>query len=290
MGALKSPPRGHRSTDRCRASIRTVLAEAIADLKVNRVLGKAIIRFFASCHILVLFLLALLYYPKDAARWLELSAYSSAAVVFLLGLFLATTGLFRDPEGVRVETLGLANKLTLFRFVLVVPVTVLIIHHRLVVGLVLYAIGGLTDILDGIAARRHGERTQFGVMMDPTADILATTGVFVALYVIGLVPWWVLAVLLARYITLGLGSLILTFTAGPIKFRATRMGKIVGVLQAAAVILIVALTAAGVEWRERLGAYIYPFLAVIFGAVMVSKLFIAVRHIRERTTNVRTQG
>jgi cardiolipin synthase len=267
-----------------------VLAGATADVKTNLALGTTIVRFFGLWHILILLLLALIYFPEDAARWLELSAYSSAAFVLLLVLFLATTGLFRDSEGVHVGTLGLANKLTLFRFVLVVPVTVLIIHHRLFVALVLYAIGGLTDILDGIAARRHGESTQFGVMMDPTADILATTGVFVALYVTGLVPWWVLAVLLARYITLGLGSLVLTFTTGPIKFRATRTGKIVGVLQAAAVILIVALTAAGVEWRERLGAYIYPFLAVIFGTVMVSKLFIAVRHIRERTTNVRTQG
>jgi cardiolipin synthase len=186
--------------------------------------------------------------------------------------------------------LGLANKLTLFRFALVVPVTVLVLHDRLIGALVLYAVGGLTDVLDGIAARRKRDKTQFGVMMDPTADILATTGVFGALCAKDLVPWWVFAVLMARYLSLGIGSLILTFTVGPITYKATRTGKIVGVLQAAAVILIIALTAAGVDWRGRVGVYMYPFLAVIFGSVIVSKLVIAIRHIRGRTTYVGTQG
>jgi phosphatidylglycerophosphate synthase len=266
------------------------LAGCFAELRANRPVADAIVRFVVCGHVLVLLLLAFSYFPHDAAGWLELAGLSSAGVFFLLlVLMLFAIRLLRSTDGTRVARLGLANKLTLFRFVLVVPVAVLIIQDRLIVALLLYVTGGLTDILDGIAARR-GTQTRFGVMMDPTADILATTGAFGALYASDLVPWWVFAILVARYLGLGFGSLVLTCAVGPITFTATRTGKIVGVLQAAAVILIVALTAAGLEWRDRWGAYIYPFLAVIFGVVIVSKMVIAARHIRGRTAHVGTQG
>jgi cardiolipin synthase len=144
-------------------------------------------------------------------------------------------------------------------------------------------------VADGYIARRRHEETRFGVIMDPIADILTTTGVFGILLARGLVPWWVVAVLLARYVSLGLGALLLTLFVGPIVYKATVTGKIVGVLQASAVILILVLTAAGVEWQESLGPYLFPFLALIFAWVIVSKVVIAVRHIRGGDSHVGSQ-
>lgn len=263
---------------------------ALSALRWNRTLAIAIVRFSILCHAALLLLLAGLYAPAGTARWIEISAYSTAALAFLLLLFLMNLGLFRTAGGAAVNVLGPANKLTLLRFVMVAPTVFVIADSRLVAGVLLYAASGITDVADGYIARRRRDETQFGVIMDPVADIITTTGVFGVLFARGLVPWWVVAVLLARYASLGLGSLLLTWLVGPIAYKATITGKIVGVLQAAAVILILALTAAKVEWRESLGAYLFPFLALIFAWVIVSKLVIAARHIRGGRSNAGSQG
>jgi cardiolipin synthase len=261
----------------------------LAALQRNRTLAFAIVRFCVLCHAVLLLLLSGLYAPAETARWIEISVYSTAALAFLLLLFLMNLGLFRTADGAAVNALGPANKLTLLRFVMVAPMVFVIADSRLVAGVLLYAASGITDVADGYVARRRGE-TQFGVIMDPVADVLTTAGVFGVLFARGLVPWWVAAVLLVRYASLGLGSLLLTLLVGPIVYKATITGKIVGVLQAAAVILILALTAANVEWRESLGVYLFPFLALIFAWVIVSKLVIAWRHIRGGRYDAGSQG
>jgi len=255
----------------------------------NRTLAAAIVRFSVLCHAALLVLILGLYAPRESARWLEIAGYSTAALALLLALFLRNLGLFRTAGGAAVTALGTANKLTLLRFSMVAPMAFVIADGHLAAGVVLYAASGITDVADGYIARRRRDETQFGVMMDPVADILTTAGVFGVLFARGLVPWWVAAVLLARYASLGLGSLLLTLFVGPIAYKATITGKIVGVLQAAAVILILTLTAAKVEWQERVGTYLFPFLALIFAWVIVSKLVIAARHIRGGPSHVGSQ-
>ena len=256
----------------------------------NRTIAKAIVRFSLLGHAAVLLSLGVLYLPDGVPRWLEIAGYSSVTLACLFVLLLSNLGLFRTADGTASPELGTANKLTLLRFTLVAPIVLVIADGHLVAGLVLYAVSGITDVADGYIARRRGEETRFGVMMDPVADILTTAGVFGALYAQGFVPWWVVAVLVARYASLGLGSLLLTLFVGPIEFKSTVTGKIVGVLQAAAGMLILMLTAVGVGWKDRLGAYLFPFLALIFASVIVSKLVIAVRHIRGGPAHVGSQG
>jgi cardiolipin synthase len=270
-------------------SPKITLRDPVAALRQNRTLAKAIVRFSLLCHAAVLLSLGVLYLPDGALRWLEIAGYSSLTLAFLFVLFLSNLGLCRTA-GAAVLELRTANKLTLLRFALVAPIVLIIADAHLVAGLVLYGVSGITDMADGYIARRRGQETRFGVMMDPIADILTTAGVFGVLYARELVPWWVVAVLVARYASLGLGSLLLTLFVGPIEFKSTITGKIVGVLQAAAVILILALTAAGVQWKDRLGAYLFPFIALIFASVIVSKLVIAVRHIRGGPAHVGSQG
>ncbi len=221
---------------------------------------------------------------------MRIASFSGLGFLVILALVLANLGLLRDRGGIVARKLGLANKLTLVRFALVVPTVGLLADDRLVPALGLYAISGLTDVMDGIVARVRGEETRFGVMMDPTADIFTTAGVFGALWMKGLVPGWVFAILVVRYASLAAGSVALHFTVRPVEFKATRVGKIVGVLQAVAVILIVALTAAGVDWREDIGVYLYPFLAMIFGWVIVSQMVAALRHIEKGAAYAGSQG
>jgi cardiolipin synthase len=221
--------------------------------------------------------LALVYLPRPGA------GYAACALLSLAGVWLLTlwcrryAGLLHAPDGGPPAAIGLANYLTLIRFYLIVPVVVLLAQDRLRTGLALYLALGLSDVVDGIVARRRGERTEFGIVMDPLADVLSTAAVFAVLYVRGFVPWWLFALLMLRYLMLVVGSFIFFLLVGPIRFRSTIPGKVVGVLQTAGVTAIVVALMAGPEWLERLGGWLFPFLGLCFASIVVSQAVIGIR-------------
>jgi phosphatidylglycerophosphate synthase len=241
----------------------------------------ALARFVAFCHGPLFLALALAYLPARPADCGITIAVTLAASVALYLLALLSLGLLRGNDGRPVRTLELANKLTIVRFVLVAPIVMLILHDKPLVALVAYVICSGTDVADGIVARRNREITRFGVIMDPLADIVSTAGVFGAFLAKGLIPQWVFIILMLRYGSLFIGAAILFLAVGPMRFKATPVGKIVGVLQALAAILIIALSANAPDLVERFGNVLYPFLGMIFGSVIVSQLVIGIRHIRK---------
>lgn len=59
-------------------------------------------------------------------------------------------------------------------------------------------VGGVTDYLDGMLARRWNQISRVGQLLDPIADRLSTIAVLVVFLVHGVVPWWFVALLVAR--------------------------------------------------------------------------------------------
>lgn len=82
---------------------------------------------------------------------------------------------------------------------------------------------GSTDWVDGYVARRFDQVTRLGKMLDPLIDraLLATAGV--TLVVAGILPWWVLALVVVRDVALIVTGLVL-FKGVP-AITVTRMGK-----------------------------------------------------------------
>ncbi len=76
-------------------------------------------------------------------------------------------------------------------------------------AIVVLAVGGATDWLDGKLARLLGQYSSLGALLDPAADRLYILAALVALGVRQLVPWWVVLVLVARDVVLGLCVLVL---------------------------------------------------------------------------------
>ncbi|MFF4603792.1 CDP-alcohol phosphatidyltransferase family protein [Streptomyces sp. NPDC001339] len=62
----------------------------------------------------------------------------------------------------------------------------------------LLALSGVTDYLDGKLARRWNQTSKLGRILDPAADRLYTLSTLAALLARGIIPWWLLALLLAR--------------------------------------------------------------------------------------------
>ena len=66
------------------------------------------------------------------------------------------------------------------------------------------ALGGFTDWLDGYLARRWHQTSRLGQMLDPVADRLYILAVLLSLAARSIIPWWLVAVLLAREVLIGL--------------------------------------------------------------------------------------
>ena len=77
--------------------------------------------------------------------------------------------------------LTLANQLTILRIMLIPAFVLLVVYGYLGWALVTFLAAGTTDALDGLIARRTGQRTALGAWLDPMADklLLVTTTVFV---------------------------------------------------------------------------------------------------------------
>lgn len=66
------------------------------------------------------------------------------------------------------------------------------------------ALGGITDYLDGMLARRWNQITRVGQLLDPIADRLSTVAVLVVFLMRGVLPWWFVALLVGRDVVLAL--------------------------------------------------------------------------------------
>ncbi|MFB9956734.1 CDP-diacylglycerol--glycerol-3-phosphate 3-phosphatidyltransferase [Cellulomonas denverensis] len=140
----------------------------------------------------------------------------------------------------RPPVLNVANVLTVLRIV-VVPFfawALLIdggesITWRLV-ATGLFLLAAVTDQVDGHLARRMDLVTDLGKLLDPIADKLLVGAALVLLAVLGELPWWVPAVILAR--ELGI-TVMRFFLLKYLVLPASRGGKIKTVLQIAALTL-----------------------------------------------------
>jgi phosphatidylglycerophosphate synthase len=102
-----------------------------------------------------------------------------------------------------------------------------------VVSVAIVCLGGISDWLDGWVAKRFGQRTAAGALLDPICDHTFTGTVLVTLVVVHGLPLWQLAVLITRDVTNGLGGSIVWLVrpehVGGL--RPLRAGKIVTSLQ-----------------------------------------------------------
>ncbi len=98
--------------------------------------------------------------------------------------------------------MNLANKLTIFRVVLVPFFVVFALYDFTVynpyIALGIFIIATLTDKLDGTIARKYNMVTSFGKFMDPIADKLLVCSALVCLTAKGNIPPWIVIIIIAR--------------------------------------------------------------------------------------------
>jgi cardiolipin synthase (CMP-forming) len=103
------------------------------------------------------------------------------------------------PDRASSAVLTLANLLSLLRILLIPLFVFLIVHHpTTTVGVSLFAAVSATDWVDGWVARRMGQVSELGKVLDPTADRLAIAAGLIALVARDAFPLWAALLILVR--------------------------------------------------------------------------------------------
>lgn len=98
------------------------------------------------------------------------------------------------------------NIITALRFLLVPPVVILLLQERFTAALIVFGVAGLSDGLDGFLARRFDWRSRLGGIMDPLADKLLVVSSFVTLGWLGLIPAWLVLLVILRDLVIIAGA------------------------------------------------------------------------------------
>jgi CDP-diacylglycerol--glycerol-3-phosphate 3-phosphatidyltransferase len=141
----------------------------------------------------------------------------------------------------------LPNQLTILRIVLTPVFLYFFISDDLLmkqISLAVFFVAALSDWYDGWLARKFNYITEWGKFMDPLADKILTSAAFVGFVLVGLLEWWMVAVILIR-------DFIITF----LRIYADRKG-------------LVFTTSYYAQWKTLLQmVFLYYLLIIYIGSV-----------------------
>ncbi len=145
--------------------------------------------------------------------------------------------------------MNLANKLTLFRVILVPVFLVFMgveaIPLRYLWALVVFGIASLTDMLDGKIARKFNMITDFGKFLDPLADKVLVAAALVCFVEQGWTYAWVVAVILMREFAVSGVRLVAASSEKKRVIPANIWGKLKTAFTMVAIVVILLMAAAG---------------------------------------------
>jgi len=122
--------------------------------------------------------------------------------------------------------MNLPNTLTILR-ILMVPILVVVLMTRVtryeIIGILVFWVASITDLLDGYLARKWRQVTTLGKLLDPLADKLLISGALISLVELDLAPAWMVFIILAREMAItGLRAIA---SEEGITIAAERLGK-----------------------------------------------------------------
>ncbi|MCS5584103.1 MAG: CDP-diacylglycerol--glycerol-3-phosphate 3-phosphatidyltransferase [Pseudomonadales bacterium] len=143
--------------------------------------------------------------------------------------------------------MNLPNTLTLGRIFLIPLLVVVLLTNfegrtilgirKELIGTIIFLLAACTDWLDGFVARRRGQVTELGQLMDPLADKLLITAAFVSLVALDLAPAWMVAIILGR--ELGVTVLRSIAYSKGITIVASPLGKLKMVSEVVAIVFLI---------------------------------------------------
>jgi cardiolipin synthase len=140
------------------------------------------------------------------------------------------------------------NQLTLLRMIFVPFIVIHLVEGRYLWALVVFMIAGFSDGLDGLLARTLHQQTLLGQYLDPIADKLLLSTMFLVLAILHKIPWKYTVLVFSRDISILAASAVLFAIAGLRDFRPSIFGKANTFSQIAAVFFVLLFEVWPVRW------------------------------------------
>ncbi len=112
---------------------------------------------------------------------------------------------------IKFKTSYIPNAICIFRMILVIPIVFYLINKQFQSSLILIAIAGISDFFDGFLARKNDWRSDLGAELDPAADKILLLSLFISLYIMQLIPFWLMAVVIMRDLMIAFGLFLYNF-------------------------------------------------------------------------------
>jgi cardiolipin synthase (CMP-forming) len=130
------------------------------------------------------------------------------------------------------------NQLTLLRMLFLPFIVIALVDERYTIALILFVLAGISDGLDGLLARRLHQQTLLGQYLDPIADKLLLSTLFLVLSIVHKIPWKYTVMVFGRDIAILVTSAVLYTIAGLRNFSPSIFGKANTCAQIAAVFFV----------------------------------------------------
>jgi len=134
--------------------------------------------------------------------------------------------------------INIPNILTLIRILLVPLFVIYLMKDLFFSALIIFAIAGLSDGLDGFIARYFNQRTELGAYLDPIADKLLIISAFVSLAVMKIIPGWLAVIVISRDVLILLGIAIFSITDITFDIKPSFISKCTTVIQLTTVVFV----------------------------------------------------
>jgi len=169
--------------------------------------------------------------------------------------------------------MNLPISLTLLRIFFVPLVVVLLLtsgRNMDLWAVVVFLLAATTDLLDGYLARKRGQVTSLGILLDPIADKLLTSAAFISLVYLHLISAWMAVIIIGReFAVSGLRAIA---SAEGFSLKVSELGKTKMVFQVVAITVIV------LERRRpllRLPGSVLLWMVVLFALASAGQYFIS---------------
>lgn len=171
--------------------------------------------------------------------------------------------------------MNVPNLLTSLRF-LMVPffAAVFFSDHpdRVMLSFGIFVLAGITDVLDGYIARKFNLITTFGIVMDPLADKLMLLTVLSCYAYAGMIPIWILGIMLVKELMMISGGLFLYYCREQHVVPSTKFGKVATVLFYVAIVVLVFYPDQGWVLGTLIAAVLFKLIAFVHYATGFHKL------------------
>ena len=138
-----------------------------------------------------------------------------------------------------MQARDIPNALSVMRIFLSIPIVWMLLQRNFDIALILFAIAGVSDGLDGYLAKHYGWQSRLGGLLDPLADKILLVFSVLSLGWLGLLPIWLVFIIILRDLIIVTGAFVYNFQVAELDAAPTMISKFNTVVQIVLVLAVV---------------------------------------------------